>query len=72
MIFLFLLEHTGMAVSRREINQILPDRKRESMRNIDTHIKHIRRRLDMKDVIISIRSVGYRVDPEKFYQWITN
>ena len=71
-ILLFLLEHIGKAVNRREITQILPPRKRESMRNIDTHIKNIRRRLDMQDVIISIRSIGYRIDLKEFYRWIVS
>ena len=42
------------------------------MRNIDTHIKNIRRRLDMQDVIISIRSIGYRIDLKEFYRWIVS
>lgn len=68
-VLVYLLEHMGKAVSRTEINRALPERKRENERNIDTHIKNIRRCLDLKDVIVSVRSVGYRIDPDKFYQW---
>lgn len=67
-ILVYILEKIGTAVSREEINQILPFRKRESTRNVDTHIKNIRRILDMQDVIISVRAVGYRVDTDKFYR----
>lgn len=61
----------GRAVSREEINKILPQRKREGGRNVDTHIKNLRRRLDLNDVILSVRSVGYRIDEERFYQKMT-
>lgn len=70
-VLLYLLKYAGKAVSREEINQILPERKRMTDRNIDTHIKNIRRVLDMKKVIVSVRSVGYRVDPDELYNWIT-
>lgn len=70
-VLFFMLEHIGKAVTREEINGILPFRKREGTRNVDTHIKNLRRRLDMKDVILSVRSVGYRIDEERFYQKIT-
>lgn len=70
-VLVYLLEHAGKAVSREEINHILPERKRMTDRNIDTHIKNIRRVLDMKKIIVSVRSVGYRVDPDEFYNWIT-
>lgn len=69
-VLVYLLAHMGRAVSREDVNRILPERKRENGRNIDTHIKNIRRCLDLKEVIVSVRSVGYRIDPEKFYQWI--
>ncbi len=39
-ILLFLLKHVGVAVNRERINQILPERKRDSLRNVDTHIKN--------------------------------
>lgn len=70
-VLVYLLEHAGKAVSREEINKILPERKRMTERNIDTHIKNIRRVLDMKKVIVSVRSVGYRIDPDELYNWIT-
>ena len=70
-VLFFLLEHMGRAVSREEINKILPQRKREGGRNVDTHIKNLRRRLDLNDVILSVRSVGYRIDEERFYQKMT-
>ncbi len=57
-------------MGREELNGILPDRKRENMRNVDTHIKNIRHILGMNEVIRSVRSVGYRIDEEKFYEWI--
>ena len=69
-ILIYLLEHIGTAVGREELNGILPDRKRENMRNVDTHIKNIRHILGMNEVIRSVRSVGYRIDEEKFYEWI--
>lgn len=69
-ILIYLLDHIGTAVGREELNAILPDRKRENMRNVDTHIKNIRHVLGMNEVIRSVRSVGYRVDEEKFYEWI--
>ena len=65
-ILVFLLDHVGTVVSREEMLSVLPDRKRGSARNIDTHIKHIRRMLDMREVIVCVRSVGYRVDEEQF------
>ena len=49
---------------------VLPERKRGSTRNIATHIKHIRRLLDMRDEIVCVRSVGYRVDEERFLKKI--
>lgn len=70
-VLLYLLKYAGRAVSREEINYILPERKRMTDRNIDTHIKNIRRILDMRKVIVSVRSVGYRVDPDELYNWIT-
>lgn len=69
-VLVYLLEHAGKAVSREEINHILPERKRMTDRNIDTHIKNIRRVLNMKRIIVSVRSVGYRVDPDELYNWI--
>lgn len=69
-ILLYLLNHIGVAINREKINQILPERKRDSLRNVDTHIKNIRRYFDMKKVIVSVRSIGYRIDPEMFFQWI--
>ena len=66
-----MLEHIGAVVSREEINEALPSRKRDGGRNVDTHIKNLRRRLDMHDVILSVRSVGYRIDEEKFYRKVT-
>lgn len=69
-ILIFLLEHIGMAVSREKINNILPKRNRSSDRNVDTHIKNIRSKLQMEEVIVSVRSVGYRIDEQKFYKWM--
>lgn len=69
-VLVYLLRHAGKAVSREEINSILPERKRMTDRNIDTHIKNIRRTLNMKKIIVSVRSVGYRVDPDELYNWI--
>lgn len=54
----------GDAVSREKINQLLPDRKRNSLRNVDTHIKNIRKELGMDAVIRSVRSVGYCLSVE--------
>lgn len=67
-VLFFMLEHMGKVVTREEINGVLPFRKREGVRNVDTHIKNLRRRLDLKDVILSVRSVGYRIDEEMFYR----
>ncbi|MDO5425291.1 MAG: winged helix-turn-helix domain-containing protein [Eubacteriales bacterium] len=58
-IFLILAEHMGDVVSREFINQMLPERKRSSLRNVDTHIKRIRKRVGREDLIQCIRSVGY-------------
>lgn len=69
-ILVFLLDHVGTVVSREEMLSVLPERKRGNTRNIDTHIKHIRKHLDMRDVIVCVRSVGYRVDEERFYREI--
>lgn len=69
-ILIYLLEHIGAAVGREEINAILPHRKRGNQRNVDTHIKNIRHILGLSDVILSVRSIGYRIDEEKFYNWI--
>ena len=69
-ILAFLLDYIGTAVTREEMLLVLPERKRGSTRNIDTHIKHIRRLLDMRDVIVCVRSVGYRVDEEGFLRKI--
>ena len=70
-ILLFLLSHPGKAMTRKELNSLLPERKRESGRNIDTHIKNIRKLLHMEDVIKSVRSVGYRIEREDFYREMT-
>ena len=70
-ILIYLLEHVGMVVGREEMNAVLPDRKRGNTRNVDTHIKNIRHVLGMNEVIRSVRSVGYRIDEEKFYEWIS-
>ena len=67
-ILIFMLEHIGKVMTRKEMNYLLPERKRGSMRNIDTHIKNIRRLLHMKDVIKCVRSVGYRIEQEDFYR----
>lgn len=70
-VLFYMLEHIGTVVSREEINEALPSRKRDGGRNVDTHIKNLRRRLDLQDVILSVRSVGYRIDEEKFYRKVT-
>lgn len=70
-VLFFMLEHIGKVVSREEINGILPLRKRNGRRNVDTHIKNLRRRLNLNDAILSVRSVGYRIDEERFYQKMT-
>jgi DNA-binding response OmpR family regulator len=31
-------------------------------RTIDTHLKNIRKKLNAKDIIVTIRGVGYRID----------
>ena len=66
-IFLILLEHMGETVSRLFINQNLPKRIRLSERNVDTHIKMLRKNLGCSSVIRCIRSVGYRIPVEEFY-----
>lgn len=66
-IFLMLLEHMGETVSRVYINQTLPRRVRLSERNVDTHIKMLRKNLGCSRVIRCVRSVGYRIPVEEFY-----
>lgn len=58
-IFLVLIQHMGEVLSREKINQHLPERQRETVRNIDTHIKNIRRKIGDKEIIKCVRSVGY-------------
>ncbi|MGN0293866.1 MAG: transcriptional regulator [Lachnospiraceae bacterium] len=67
-IFLLLIEHIGEVISREEINRKLPERQRHSTRNVDTHIKQIRKHLQTRDLIKCIRSVGYCIPAEPFYR----
>ena len=53
------LEHMGEILSREKINSFLPARKRSGVRNIDTHIKSIRKALGEQELIQCVRSVGY-------------
>ena len=46
-VLVYLLAHVGRAVSREDVNRILPERKRENGRNIDTHIKIIAQRYEI-------------------------
>lgn len=59
-----LAENLGDVVSRESINQVLPERKRGSLRNVDTHIKNIRRNMGGADMIQCVRSVGYCIPEE--------
>lgn len=68
-VFLLLIEHVGEAVSRELINQMLPSRSRSSQRNVDTHIKYIRRKMACAPVIRCVRSVGYYIPMEEFYRY---
>lgn len=70
-VFLLLVEHVGEAVSRELINQTLPRRSRSSLRNVDTHIKYIRRQMDWGHVIRCVRSVGYYIPMDEFYRYCT-
>ena len=67
-IFLVLMENLGRVVTREKINQYLPQRKRESARNVDTHIKNLRRQLGIQDLIKCVRSVGYCIPVDNFYR----
>lgn len=67
-IFLLLVEHMGSVISREVINETLPRRTRHSYRNVDTHIKCIRKLFGTEDVIQCVRSVGYCISPEVFYE----
>ena len=58
-ILVILAEHMGSVVSREFIDQVLPRRKRGSLRNVDTHIKSLRKRLGEEELIQCVRSVGY-------------
>lgn len=69
-IFLTLVEHLGEVVPRTLMNELLPKRKRNSTRNIDTHIKCIRKMVGSKEIIQCIRAVGYRIPTEQFYQYM--
>lgn len=60
-VFLILTERIGKVVPREEINQLLPERKRSSLRNVDTHIKQIRRKIGCGEMIQCVRSIGYRI-----------
>ncbi len=67
-IFLILVEHMGEAVSREYINGILPWRVRGSDRNIDAHIKGIRRVLGRDELIQCVRKVGYSIPTDLLYR----
>lgn len=67
-ILLILLENMGRVVSREHINHELPRRMRTSLRNVDTHIKDIRKAFDAADLIKCVRSVGYCIPADDFYR----
>lgn len=67
-ILMVLMEHMGEVLSREQINGCLPERKRTTQRNIDTHIKNIRKIPGMRESIRSVRSMGYGINPEKFFE----
>ncbi|MGN1141377.1 MAG: winged helix-turn-helix domain-containing protein [Oliverpabstia sp.] len=67
-IFLMLIEHAGDVVPREFINQSLPPRKRNSLRNVDTHIKCIRKKAGMEDIIRSVRPIGYSIPIGQLYK----
>ena len=60
-ILLILAERIGQVVPREQINQLLPQRKRSSLRHVDTHIKQIRKAVGQRDMIQCVRSIGYRI-----------
>ena len=62
------LEHMGEILSREKINSFLQARKRSGVRNIDTHIKSIRKALGEQELIQCVRSVGYGILPETMYR----
>lgn len=70
-ILLVLAENLGDVVSRETINELLPERQRTSLRNVDTHIKQIRRHLGTAELIQCIRSVGYCI-PEESVRAVPN
>ena len=65
-ILLSLLEHIGEVVTREEINRCLPERQRATLRNVDTHIKVIRREIGIKELIRCVRSIGYCIPADRF------
>ena len=67
-IFLKLLEHIGEVVTREEINRCLPKRHRRTLRNVDTHIKEIRREIGVKELIRCVRSVGYSIPADRLWE----
>lgn len=67
-ILMALVDNIGEVITREWMNQQLPKRKRTTLRNVDTHIKSIRKKVGITDMIQSVRSVGYYIPSDKFYQ----
>ena len=64
----FLMRHPGQAFSRDEIlNHTIGDDAYVIDRNVDVHIRGIRKKLGLAELVKTIRGVGYRLDAEKAY-----
>lgn len=67
-ILLLLAEHMGDVVTRDLLSRALPRRRRVSQRNIDSHIKSLRKCLGREECIQCIRSVGYCLSEKNVLQ----
>ena len=59
----FLLEHKGQTLTRGQIlNQVWGENKELYDRTVDSHISTLKKTLNLKTYIRSIRGIGYRID----------
>jgi two-component system response regulator RegX3 len=72
----YLIERPGIAISRTELLQaVWGYAAQSSTRTVDVHIASLRRKLEKDPVspgmIITIKGMGYRLDPKKMTSFVT-
>ncbi|MDD3302211.1 MAG: helix-turn-helix domain-containing protein [Candidatus Gracilibacteria bacterium] len=57
-----IIEESGKIVYRQELMDLIGYSEYLFDRTIDTHIKNIRKKIKNKDIILTVRGEGYRLN----------